>query len=118
MITDGTYHALFFIACEGVIVVDSPPIIGKNMLHAIRNVTSLPMSHIVYSHSHTDHIGAAYLLSSPANVSFIAHQLTAQALTMVSDSQHRPAPTIIFETSYTLQVCSQTLELAYLGPNH
>ena len=86
MIADGTYQALFLVACGGVIVVDSPPIIGKNTLHAIRNVTSLPISHVVYSHSHADQIGAAYLLGSPSNISFIAHQLTAQALTMISDS--------------------------------
>jgi glyoxylase-like metal-dependent hydrolase (beta-lactamase superfamily II) len=118
MVTDGTYQGLFFIACESVIIVDAPPTIGNNIMQAIRSVTALPVSHVVYSHSHADHIGAAYLLGSPSNISFIAHQETADKLALSPDYEHRPYPTITFESSYTLQVCNQTLQLDYNGPNH
>lgn len=117
MVTNGIYQSAFFVGCESVIAVDAPPAIGHNILRAIRNVTSLPISHVVYSHSHSDHVGAASLLGSPSNVSFIAHQDTASRLSMVPDAR-RPYPTVTFESSYTLQVCNQTLQLDYNGPNH
>jgi hypothetical protein len=44
--------------------------------------------------------------------------LTAEELALAPDYEHRPAPTITFDTSYVLQVCNQTLELSYPGPNH
>ena len=44
---------------EGVIVVDAPPSIGENILAAIAEVTDEPITHVIYSHSHADHIGAA-----------------------------------------------------------
>src|SRR4051794_38677162 len=61
MMTDDLYQAMFLVSSESVIVVDAPPTIGKNLLYAIGNTTDLPISHVVYSHAHADHIGAAYL---------------------------------------------------------
>ena len=116
MVTEGLYQSLFFVACEGVIVVDAPPTIGHNILNAISDVTSLPVSHVVYSHSHADHIAAAYLLGS--NVTTIAHRLTYEQLALAPDPKHRPFPTTLFDTSYRLQVCNQTVDLIYDGPNH
>ncbi|KAK3644933.1 hypothetical protein LTR56_009320 [Elasticomyces elasticus] len=117
MITDGLYQAMFLVSCESVIVVDSPPSIGYNMLRAIRSITLLPISHVVYSHSHGDHIGAAYTLGSPDNITFVAHQHTADLLAMTPD-KHRPIPSLTFEKSYTLRVSNQSLELDYKGANH
>ena len=95
MVTDGLYQAIFLVGCESVIVVDSPPSIGYNMLRAIRDITPLPISHVVYSHSHADHIGAAYVLGAPENITFIAHRETADQLAMTPD-KHRPAPSVTF----------------------
>ncbi|KAH7304568.1 beta-lactamase-like protein [Stachybotrys elegans] len=117
MVTNGVYQAMFLVGCESVVVVDSPPSIGYNMLRAIRDVTLLPISHVVYSHSHADHIGAAYVLGSPENITFIAHRQTADTLAMTPD-KHRPAPSITFQDTYNLRVCNQTLELNYMGSNH
>lgn len=117
MVTNGVYQGLFFVSCESVIVVDNPPAVGYYMLDAIKNVTSLPISHVVYSHSHADHIGGASILGSPANVTFVAHRQTADILAETPDEK-RPAPSITFEDSYNLRVCNQSLELTYMGNNH
>ena len=117
MVTDGTYQAAFFVAINSVIVVDAPPTIGKRLLPAIRTITQLPISHLVYSHAHADHIGAAFLLGSNETINIIAHRLTEEELAETPDPQ-RPAPTTTFERSYKLQVDNQTLELTYKGPNH
>ena len=117
MVTDGGYQNLFLVASESVVVVDAPPTIGENVLHAIRNVTTKPISHVVYSHHHADHIGGAYLYGPPSDITIIAHRLTAEELALSPDS-HRPAPSITFDSSYTLDVGNQTLQLDYRGPNH
>ena len=58
-ITDGAYNTMFLVTDEGVIAVDAPPTIGKNYLKAISEVTDKPITHVIYSHAHIDHIGAA-----------------------------------------------------------
>ncbi|KAF2235547.1 Metallo-hydrolase/oxidoreductase [Viridothelium virens] len=117
MVTDGSYQAAFFVTTTSVVVVDAPPTIGNKLLPAIRTITQLPVSHVVYSHAHADHIGAAYLYGSNKTLEIIAHRLTAEELAETSDP-NRPAPTTTFEHSYKLQVDNQTLDLSYKGPNH
>ena len=116
MVTDGTYQSIFFAACDSVIVVDAPPTIGYKLLKAIRTVTDLPISHVVYSHAHADHIGAAYLFRE-SNVTFVAHEETLKELKQVKDPK-RPFPDVVFSNHHHLHVCNQTLKLSYKGPNH
>jgi glyoxylase-like metal-dependent hydrolase (beta-lactamase superfamily II) len=106
---------MFLVTGKGVIVVDAPPSIGPNFLKAIEEVTSEPLTHLIYSHSHIDHIGAA--AQFPKDITIIAHKLTAETLKIRNDPT-RPVPTITFEEKYTLQVGNQTLELEYHGPIH
>jgi hypothetical protein len=58
-VTEGAYQGMFLVTGEGVIVVDAPPSIGENYLKAIEEVTDESITHVIYSHSHNDHIGAA-----------------------------------------------------------
>ena len=39
-LTDGLYQMIFVTTAEGVVAVDAPPTIGKNILRAIATVTS------------------------------------------------------------------------------
>ena len=114
-IIDGSYQMVFLVSNEGVIVVDAPPTLGNNILRAIREVTDQPITHVVYSHAHADHIGAAVLY--PASAVRIAHQETARLLEEVNDP-NRPLPTQVFQDHFTLHVGDQMLELDYRGPNH
>lgn len=115
MVTDNLYQALFLVSDEGVIVVDNPPTIGQNMIYAIGNVTDTPITHVVYSHAHADHIGGAFLYGE--DVTIIAHKDTAEELSLVPDPK-RPPPDVTFKKHYKLRVGNQTLELEYKGPNH
>ena len=58
-VTDGSYNTMFLVTDEGVVIVDAPPSIGQNYLKAIAEVTDKPITHVIYSHAHLDHIGAA-----------------------------------------------------------
>lgn len=115
MVSEGAYQALFLVSDKGVIVVDNPPTIGHKLLYAIGNVTSQPITHVIYSHSHGDHIGGASLL--PPKAEIIAHEDTAELLAESPDPT-RPAPKKTFKDEYRLTVGNQTLLLSYKGENH
>jgi len=112
---DGAYNTMFLVSTEGVIAVDPLPTLGPRYLQAIASVTDRPVTHVVYSHEHTDHIGAASLF--PKGAVIVAHQETARLLAARNDPR-RPVPTVTFDDRYTLSVGNQTLELAYRGDNH
>jgi glyoxylase-like metal-dependent hydrolase (beta-lactamase superfamily II) len=113
-LTDGGYQCMFLTTGRGVILVDAPPDIGPNIIKAIREVTSEPVTHVVYSHSHADHIGSAGLFP---NAIFIAQREAAELIARDNDP-NRPFPQVIFDREYTLHVGRQVLQLKYFGPNH
>ncbi len=65
-VTEGAYQVMFMTTGQGIIVVDAPPAIGEKLLQAIDDVTSEPITHVIYSHSHADHIAAAGMFPSDA----------------------------------------------------
>lgn len=123
-VTEGAYTMMFLTTGVGVIVVDAPPTIGQNILNAIAEVTTEPITHVVYSHSHADHIGAAALY--PAGATYIAHEDTLAQLTrnrpfpfgLFAGGSPVPNPTVTFSSEYTLTVGNKTLELSDKGINH
>ena len=126
--TEGAYQVMFLTTGEGVIVVDAPPSIGEKVLQAVADVTNEPITHVVYSHSHADHIGAAAMY--PAGAVIIAHEDTKTQLESALSNNRAfpygvfvggsepPLPTVTFKDRYELKVGSQTLILDYHGANH
>jgi len=120
-VTDGSYNTMFLVTDKGVVAVDAPPSIGKNYLKAISEVTNKPITYVIYSHAHIDHIGAAGMF--PKNATFIAQQETAAELQRAKSvaknaSMVPPIPTVTFAKNYTLQIGNQSLKLDYYGVNH
>ena len=127
-VTEGTYLVMFLTTGKGVIVVDAPPTIGEKYLKAIAEVTDEPITHVIYSHTHADHIASASMF--PSDVVIIAHEETASQLALANDPKRTyafgsflggsrvPLPTVTFKDTYTLKVGRQTLQLEYRGPNH
>jgi glyoxylase-like metal-dependent hydrolase (beta-lactamase superfamily II) len=120
-VTDGFYQAMFLSTARGVVVVDAPPTIGHNLLRAIDDVTRAngrpaKVTHVIYSHAHADHIGAAALLGGPDTVR-IAHADTAAALARDADPR-RPVPTVTFTHRHEVEAGGEHLLLEYHGPNH
>ncbi|WP_168197289.1 MBL fold metallo-hydrolase [Kribbella sp. ALI-6-A] len=112
---DGSYQSMFVVTGEGVVAVDAPPTLGHNILRAIGRVTTKPVTHVVYSHHHSDHCGAMSIF--PDNARRYAQRATAQRLEFLADPD-RPLPTDVFDESLTIDAGDHTLELAYPGPNH
>jgi glyoxylase-like metal-dependent hydrolase (beta-lactamase superfamily II) len=119
-VTDSYYIAMFLTTRDGVVMVDAPPTIGHNLLRAVGDVTQAngrpsAITHLVYSHSHADHIGASSLLGS--DVVRIG-QRENRRLLLRDDDPRRPPPDITFEDSYELSAGGECLELVFHGPNH
>jgi glyoxylase-like metal-dependent hydrolase (beta-lactamase superfamily II) len=115
MVTENAYQSMFLVYEKGVVVVDAPPSYSKHLRAAIAEVTDLPVTHVIYSHSHIDHIGGVRDLGGQPIL--IGHAETARLLSRAKDP-NRPVPTVTFRDSYTLKVGSQTLELSYHGVAH
>jgi glyoxylase-like metal-dependent hydrolase (beta-lactamase superfamily II) len=115
MITDGAYQSMFMTYEDGVVVVDAPPPYASHIREAIAEVTDKPITHIVYSHFHADHIGGTKSLGG--NPTIIAQAETMRLLAEAKDP-NRPLPTVTFNDRYRLTVGSQVLELSYHGTAH
>jgi glyoxylase-like metal-dependent hydrolase (beta-lactamase superfamily II) len=119
-VTDGTYQSAFLATRDGVVLFDAPPTIGHNLRRAMDEVAAAEgigntVTHLVYSHHHADHAGAANLFGD--DIVRIGHAETRRLLLRDNDAT-RPAPEVTFEDRYTLQVGGERVELAYHGPNH
>ena len=123
--TEGVYTTMFLTTGQGVIVVDAPPTFGDKLVKAIEGITDEPITHVIYSHSHADHIAGAG--QYPASATYIAHADTKARLAAPDrlapfgaflGGAAVPLPSVTFDDNYTLTVGSQTLELAYHGDDH
>lgn len=119
-ITEGFSQAMFATTAEGVVLCDVPPTMVKVLPRAIAEVTranGMPsrVTHIIYSHSHADHIGAASIFDG--RITRIAHSETKRLLKAARDP-NRPLPTVTFDDRYELRVGGERLELVFPGANH
>jgi len=112
---DGSYQNMFIVTDEGVIAVDAPPTLGHNILRAVKRVTSRPITHVVYSHQHSDHVGAMSIY--PAGVPYYAQRATADRLIALADPD-RPLATHVFDDTLTIDAGDHSVRLDYPGPNH
>jgi Alkyl sulfatase and related hydrolases len=90
-VTDGVYNSAFLTTRDGVVVFDAPPSIGPNLRRAVDEIAAangVPnrVTHLVYSHHHADHAGAASLFGG--DVVRIGHEETKRGC---SGTTTRPA---------------------------
>ena len=94
-VTDGTYQCAFLTTSDGVVVLDAPPTLGHNIQRAIdeiaaANGVSNKVEYLVYSHHHSDHVGAASLFDK--NVTRIGHEEIPGLTTLVTARTSGPRP--------------------------
>ena len=119
-ITDGTYQCAFVTTSDGVVLLDAPPTIGNNIQRAIDEISaangvSNKVEYLIYSHHHSDHVGAASLFDR--NVTRIGHEETRRLL-LRDDDPARPPNDETFGDRRTLEIGGDRIDLAWHGPNH
>ncbi len=115
MITDNQIQSMFLVYDRGVVVMDAPQSYAAHIRQAIAEVSDKPITHLIYSHFHADHIGGAKALGDIPTI--IAHEETLRLLKRDADP-NRPLPAVTFKDKYTLHVGDQVLELSYHGHAH
>jgi len=114
-LSDGAYQSMFVVTDDGVIAIDAPPTLGNDILRAIAKVTKKAVTGVVYSHQHSDHVGAMSVF--PDDVPYYAQRATADRLVALGDPL-RPLASHVFDDTLTIEAGDQTLRLDYPGPNH
>lgn len=84
----------FLVGTNGVVVIDTTETTqaAENILADLRKLTDLPITTIIYTHSHRDHISGATVFSKDWDVEVIAADNFTSDLIDVDNS--RPAPNV------------------------
>ena len=109
------YSTTFYVGDKGVLLFDAPEGRGKYLLQAIRDVTPLPVTALVYSHYHVDHIGDSPFWNDEAkkegvNLRIIASKATAEKMQFMN-SRLPVATQVLSKKDYQFKFEKQTIEL-------
>lgn len=113
VLCNGNYQSVFLTTGEGVVLVDAPEPLMRFLDTAVRDVTDEPITTLIYSHGHSDHIGGAHLIDS-SDLEIIAEERIAGFLAAKADPR-RPRPTTTFDTRQTLRRGTRSIELVRDG---
>ncbi len=102
---------------DSVVVFDPINVASAQELRAsIAAATDKPVSHVIYSHEHYDHIRGGQIFADEGAV-FVAHENCLDTFDYVPDPDVVP-PSITYSDTYTLDLGGPRIELLYLGRNH
>ncbi len=117
------YQSTFLVGEKGVMVID--PLSygrGDNVLKAIREITSLPVTTVVYSHYHYDHIGDASVFAKEARDAGRPLRIVASAACLEEIHKYRdkvPIPTDVVKVprgAFTFE--GETIEMGTPEQGH
>ena len=109
------YSTTFYVGDKGVLLFDAPEGRGKYLLQAIRDVTPLPVTALVYSHYHVDHIGDSPFWNDEAkkegvNLRIIASKAAAEKMQFMN-SRLPVATQVLSKKDDQFKFEKQTIEL-------
>lgn len=130
-------NAGFVVGDDSVIVFDTlgTPSLGAAMIDAIRERTALPISHVVVSHYHADHVYGLQAFKDLTNATVVAHENALlyadspdaqlrlkqrrEALApWVNDTTRIVEPDITYESEMTLESGNYRFNIVFAGPAH
>jgi glyoxylase-like metal-dependent hydrolase (beta-lactamase superfamily II) len=131
----GGGNSSVFITSSGVVVVDTKnPGWGQPLLDKIKSVTDKPVTMIINTHTHGDHVSGN--VEFPANVEVVTHENTKKNMEAMSQPSFVPAPpggvpanifkqnngrgmpTRTYKDTLTLGRGAERIELHYFGRAH
>ncbi len=121
MITGGGGNTAAFITANGVVLVDTKnPNWGQAILDKVKTVTTKPITHIINTHTHGDHVGSNEFF--PAAVEIVAQENTASNMTKMSNfadpSKKFALADTTFKDRFTVLSGADAIDLYYFGPGH
>lgn len=126
-ITDNVYkifggggNTLVVVQQDGVVLVDTKmPGNGEAILNEVRKVSDKPVTAIISTHSHPDHIGSTdFIRERYPDARVIMHETAKAEIT--ANPNHNPGvvPNETFTDRMTLGEGADRIELYYTGPGH
>jgi glyoxylase-like metal-dependent hydrolase (beta-lactamase superfamily II) len=121
MITGGGGNTAAFVTDGGVVVVDTKLVNwGGAILDMIRTVTDKPVTMILNTHTHGDHVGSN--MEFPLPVEIVAHANTKANMEKMepfqSDAGKRYLPSRTYQDTLTVLGGDDAIDLYYFGPGH
>jgi glyoxylase-like metal-dependent hydrolase (beta-lactamase superfamily II) len=127
MVKNGGGNTGVFITANGVVVVDTKnPGWGERILEQIRSVTTKPVTMIINTHTHGDHVGSNK--DFPVTVDIVAHENTKANMEKMTGAGGRGPdfsgenakflPKRTFKDTMTLLSGRDQIDLYYFGPGH
>jgi glyoxylase-like metal-dependent hydrolase (beta-lactamase superfamily II) len=121
MITGGGGNTAVYVAANGVVLVDTKLANnGQQILDRVKSVTNKPITHIINTHTHGDHVGSNEFF--PAAVEIVAHQNTAANMAKMKNfaepATKHGLPDRTFTDRQTLLSGNDAIDLYYFGAAH
>lgn len=109
------HFSVFYVTSEGVVATDPINADAARWLKAeIKKRFNQPITHLVYSHDHPDHVSGGEVFADTAIV--IAHENARRAI--IGDKRKTAVPQITFKDHMKLELGGKTVEISYVGRNH
>ena len=121
VITGGGGNTAAYLAANGVVLVDTKlPYYGQQILDQVKSVTSKPVTHIINTHTHGDHVGSNDFF--PATVEIVAQENTAALMAKMKNfaepATKHGLPDRTFTDRLTVLSGNDAIDLYYFGPAH
>jgi cyclase len=121
MITGGGGNTAAYVTAKGVVLVDTKLANwGQAILDQVKTVTDKPVTHLINTHTHGDHVGSNEFF--PASVEIVAHENTdanMKKMPAFADPAKKYAlADMTFKTKVTLLSGNDAVDLFYFGRGH
>lgn len=121
VITGNGGNTAVYVANQGVVLVDTKLANnGQQILEQVKSVTNKPVTHIINTHTHGDHVGSNSFF--PASVEIVAQANTASNMAKMKnfaeDATKHGLPDETFTDRHTVLSGNDAIDLYYFGPAH
>lgn len=121
VITGGGGNTAAFITASGVAIVDTKlPGLGPGILEKVKSVTDKPVTMIINTHTHGDHVGSNSAFTG--NVEFVAHENCKSGMEKMpafqTDDGKKFLPGKTYKDKLSLMSGSDKIDLYHFGPGH
>ena len=111
VLTDGIWQSIAIVTTDEVVLIDAPESFGQNIQKAVREVTNAPITTLIYSHGHSDHIGGSQHLSDIKDLEIISLNGVAEFLREQADPR-RLVPNRTFNGALVIRKGDKQIHLS------
>ena len=121
MITGGGGNTVAYVTANGVVLVDTKlSNWGQAILDKVRTVSDKPITHIINTHTHGDHVGSNEFFASSVEIVTQANTSTnmAKMKNFATPETKHGMPDKTFTDRMTVLSGKEAIDLYYFGPGH